>query len=118
MKTSPAARSKRTLQDAGYFVAVTERWNPYAKIRQDMGGFADLVAWGPGPILAVQATSSANVSHRKAKILSLPQALTWLQAGGRLQIHGWGKQGARGKRKVWTLRVEELRLEDFQQPCP
>ena len=127
MKASPASRSKQALQDAGYFVAVAEHWNHHAGIRQDLGGFMDLLAWtclGSNytgfyrRIAAIQVTSSPNLAARRTKILALPQARLWLEAGGRIQLHGWAKQGPRGKRKVWTLRVEELTLADFPQPHP
>jgi hypothetical protein len=37
----------------------------------------------------------------------------WLKAGGRFEVVSWAKRGARGKRKVWTVRREELTIADL-----
>src|ERR1700751_4932922 len=58
---SPTQRSKAYLENAGYLVAITERWNPHAKVRQDMFGFIDMLAVKEGEILGVQTTSRSNM---------------------------------------------------------
>jgi len=117
---TPTARSLHYLRGRGYHAFVTERWNPYAKIRQDLGGFADIVAWAaprnalaglaPGMpwvgFVAVQATTTGHLSHRADKIGGLvpnPAAVDWIGAGGRLILMGWSLKGPRGKRKTWAL---------------
>lgn len=115
---TPTARSLQYLRGRGYHAFVVERWNPYAKIRQDLGGFADIVAWGPPRppcsgedvwpwvgFLAVQATTTGHLSHRADKIGGLAPhqaARDWILAGGRLILMGWSLKGPRGKRKTWT----------------
>jgi len=103
---TPTARSLKYLRDLGYHAYVVERWNPYAKVRQDFGGFADILAFREDQrgVLAVQATTGDNVAHRVEKLQNLDVIHAFRLGGNLLVIHGWAKQGARGKRKVWTLR--------------
>jgi hypothetical protein len=102
---SPTQRSLKKLRDAGWTVAVVERWNPYARVRQDLFGFADLLAFKGDVTLAVQTTSGANCAKRLAKILACPSAGFWLASTTRkIVIHGWAKRGPRGKRKTWDCR--------------
>lgn len=103
MKTSPTQRSLKELRSRGYMVAVTERWNPFANIRQDLFGFIDLLAIRGDEVLAVQTTTAANVSARVKKLTELPAVLRWVASPTRrLVIHGWAKRGEKGKRKLWT----------------
>jgi len=96
---SPAQRSLAHLREAGYLAQVVERWNPHARIRQDLFGVVDIVAIRAGETLAVQATSGSNVAARVRKIADA-EALPALRAAGwRLVVHGWRKSGRR-----WVLR--------------
>lgn len=101
---SPTARSLAHLRELGYRVQVVEKWNPFARIRQDLFG-ADILALKPGePILAIQATSGPNVGSRIQKLQESGYAHLWQSAGATIEVWGWAKQGPRGCRKVWTLR--------------
>ena len=44
MATSPTQLSLKKLREEGYTVAVVEHWNSFARIRQDLFGFIDLLA--------------------------------------------------------------------------
>jgi hypothetical protein len=104
---SPTQRSLAWLRRRGATAAVVERYNPHAKRRVDLFGFIDLVALDGGQgVLGIQTTSADHVSHRLAKLREeCAEAMErWLNAGNRLVIHGWAKQGPRGRRKLWTLR--------------
>ena len=79
------------LREQGYTCAITERWNHFAKVRQDLFGFADLLAIKPGEILAVQTTTANHLADHRRKILSKDHHRKWLEAGGRIQLHGWNK---------------------------
>lgn len=111
---SPTQRSLAALRRDWPFVQVTERWNPWAKCRQDLFGFIDILCIRGNETMGVQTTSGDNMSHRLAKILALPAARAWRSSQTRrLQVHGWRKVGPRGKRKVWECRIREVTLEDF-----
>lgn len=111
---TPTQRSLKFLRDAGYTVGITEKYNAYAKVRIDLYGAIDMLAIKEGEILGVQTTSDAHVADHVAKILAEPRILLWLQAGGRMVVHGWGKKGPRGKRKMWVCRQVSIIEEDFQ----
>lgn len=126
MSASPTARSLKECRKRGWEAYVVERYNMYARKKFDMFGCIDVVVlvpardicdglrWKPG-ILGIQATSGDNHAARRHKIADEPRMKLWLEAGGRLQIWSWAKQGARGKRKTWTLREEEITSAMFEQ---
>lgn len=98
---SPTQRSKKHLEELGYFVWITEHWNAFARIRQDLWGFADLLALKEGEVLAVQTTSGSNVSARVKKIAEHDNVAKVRQAGIQIHVHGWAK----GKNGRYSLRV-------------
>ena len=99
---TPTQLTLRHLRDKGWpLVAVVERWNPHARIRQDLFGFVDVLAIGPHGTLAVQTTSAKNVSARVNKIESdelAPAVAAARQAGWTIHVHGWAKKANR-----WVL---------------
>jgi 5-methylcytosine-specific restriction endonuclease McrA len=102
---SPTQRSLQLLRSEGWTTAIVEKWNQWARVRQDLFRFADLLAMGAGRgFLAVQSTTASNVSARREKLRQEPNVRVWLDAGGRILIQGWHKVGPRGKRKVWRCR--------------
>ena len=108
--TSPTQRTLKHLRDAGYYAAIVEHFNPWVKIRQDAFGILDIIAVHrehPG-VLGIQCTSASNMSSRVKKILAAPVTPTWIAAGNRLEVWGWSKKGARGKRKTWCLTVHPI----------
>lgn len=105
MPRLPTQRSLALLRKDGWTAGVVEKWNPHARIRQDLFGFVDIIAVKPGKgILALQVTSGANLASRLAKIVAEPRAALWLRSGGLLEAHGWRLAGQRGKRKTWQVR--------------
>lgn len=109
---SPTQRTLDALRKRELVAQVVERWNAYGRVRIDLFGVIDLV-YLDGAICGVQACAGSSHATRRVKILAEPRALAWLRAGGRLEIWSWAKQGARGKRKRWTLRVEPVTAESF-----
>lgn len=106
---SPTQRTLQALRKLGFVAAVVERWNPHARVRQDLFGCIDIVAIRDGiGILGIQACAGASHAARRDKAAAEPKLRTWLECGGRFEIWSWAKQGARGKRKTWTLRREEI----------
>ena len=115
--SSPTQRTLALLRKSWPLVAITERWNPFAKVRQDLWGFVDVLCCRQDSLLAVQTTSGSNVSARYEKIALLPSVVHWLSNPAcRLVIHGWRKVGAKGKRKLWTCREVEIVLNETGRP--
>jgi hypothetical protein len=100
---TPTERSKAHLKKEGWRVAVTEHWNAFAHVRQDLFGFCDILAVCPTekPMM-VQTTSMSNMSARITKILELPATKDVLRGGFTIVVHGWD-----GKR----LAVSEIFLD-------
>ena len=93
-KLSPTQLTLRHLRRKGYTAAVTERWNPFAKIRQDLFGFVDVLGVGNGETIAVQSTSWGNRLSRvkKMKDDKYAQALADCRdANWTIVVHGWRK---------------------------
>lgn len=113
---SPTQRTLAALKKYGATAQVVERWNSFAKKRVDLFGFGDVLAIVGRSIVAIQCTTGANHAARRAKILEEPKAAAWLKAGGIIEVWSFEKQGARGKRKVWTCRKEEIVLSEMAVP--
>jgi hypothetical protein len=103
--SSPTQRTLAHLRAAGYpLVQVVERWNPYARVRQDLFGVVDVLAVG-ADIVGVQATSGSNVSKRVAKLTESAALPVLRKAGVRVLVHGLRKVRGRWRlREVWTCR--------------
>jgi hypothetical protein len=82
--------------------------------KRDLFGIIDVVAVDlsapPGQrTIGIQTTSGGtggSVAPHRAKILAEPRARAWVEAGNRLELWSFAKQGARGKAKRWKLTVE------------
>lgn len=123
--TSPTARTLAECRKRGWIAGVVERRIPFPKPQGttiDLFGVIDLIAIAPADdpllgrptIVGIQATGgTANHAHRRTKILAEPRMRAWLETGARLELWSWNQQGARGKRKLWTLRVETFTAEDW-----
>lgn len=110
---SPTQRSLAWLRKEGWQPGIVERWIAQARKRVDLFNIIDVIAIRQGTILGVQITSGSNVSAHRIKALEAPGLRAWLEAGGEFVIHGWRKVGARGKRKLWDVRIVSLSLEDL-----
>lgn len=98
--TSPTQRSLKHMRAAGYVCQVVEKWNPHARIRQDLFGFIDIVALSPdGSTVGVQACSLSDVSKRVTKIGDAESLPALRRCGWKLLVQGWGK-GADGKYRL------------------
>lgn len=97
--SSPLERTKKLLISLGYKTWITEKWNPFAHVRQDMFGFIDLLAIHPvnKVMLGVQTTSFAHRADHFRKIVNEPRAKDWLNSGGRIQLITWKEQRKNGK---------------------
>lgn len=108
---SPTARTQQYLRKLAYIVGNVEKWNPYARIRQDLFGCFDTIAvdWPNRRVLFIQSTSHSNHNKRVAKVRGSKvfESLSDIPSV-EIEVWSWGKQGKRGKRKLWTLRRESL----------
>jgi hypothetical protein len=102
--SSPTQRSLSLLRERGYQAEIVERWNPFAKVRQDLFGFIDIIAVGNGHTIAVQTTSKSNMSARHHKIVDSPNYPEVLRSGWKVVIHGWAKN----KSNRWEVKELEL----------
>lgn len=104
---SPTQLTLHELRKAGFTVEIVERWNQYAKVRQDFAGFADLIAFGFGQIIAVQCTTGSNHSARRKKIEAEPRARMWCLAGGLIELWSWRKNKAGIVSRIERVEVSE-----------
>jgi hypothetical protein len=112
--TTPTQRTLARARQLGFTCGIVEKWNPHAHVRQDLFGFADILAMREGcGLIAIQTTSDDHRADHRAKILAEPRARLWLECGNRVELWTWGKHGERGKRKLWQLHREEIALEAF-----
>jgi hypothetical protein len=108
--TSPTARTLAFLRGCGHAADVVERWLPRVNRRRDLFGCIDVIAVrrGEAGVLAVQATSLANVSARLVKAKGRPELWTWLSAGNRFSVFGWYRRAGKWRVKIVALRSADL----------
>ena len=110
---SPTQRALQFCRRQGWTAQVVEKWNPHARIRQDLFGCIDLIVLDgePGGVIGVQVTSGGAHAARVTKSLEEPRLRTWLEAPARFEVWSFAKRGAAGKRKLWTLRAQAIKLD-------
>ena len=112
---SPTSRSLDLLRKEEYECGVVERRMPHSNVTFDFLGFIDILGIRSGDrgVHAVQTTSASNQSARVKKILALPAAKLWLEAGNTIEVHGWGLKGGVGERKLWKVNRIPITLDSF-----
>ena len=103
---SPTQLSLELMRARGYTSAVVEHWNPFARIRQDLFGFIDVLCLGDGEIVGVQTTTAKNMSARITKIREHENLLPVLDSGMRCLVHGWQKN----KSNRWEVKETEIKF--------
>lgn len=103
MAVSTIALSLDKLRADGYLPWKTETWNSFARIRQDLWGWCDVIAVKRGEVLAVQATSWDEVGRRIKKISNSETVGAVREAGVRIEVWGWRKKDNR-----WEVKVEDI----------
>ena len=86
---SPTQRTLKHMREQGYLCWIVEHWNAFAKKRQDLYGFIDVLCVRDGETVAVQTTSYGNVSARVTKIAEHENVGMVRKAGWRILVHGW-----------------------------
>ena len=102
--SSPTKRSLALLREQGYQAEIVERWNAFARVRQDLFGFIDIIAVGNGETVAVQTTSKSNMRARLHKITESPNLPEVMRSGWKIVIHGWEKN----KSGRWQVKILEI----------
>jgi hypothetical protein len=103
-KTSPTQRTLARLKSEDYeLVAITERWNSFARIRQDLFGIIDILAIKDGDTIALQVTSYSNIGARVKKITESAALAPLRKAGWTIVVEGWHK-----KENKWVSRIVDL----------
>ena len=101
---SPTQLSLAKLKEEGYTVAIVEHWNSWARIRQDLFGFIDLLALKGKEVLAVQTTTAANLNARCKKIAEHENVGTVREAGWTIHVHGWHQD----EKRKWHCKVKDI----------
>ena len=104
MAISPTQLSLKKLREEGYTVAVVEHWNAWAKIRQDLFGFIDLLALKGKEVLAVQTTTATNLNARVKKIADHENVGVVREAGWTIHVHGWHQD----EKRKWHCKVKDV----------
>lgn len=110
-KATPATvLSLKEARSRGWIVEKTEHWNSFAKVKNDLFGFIDLLCLDPinNKCIGIQTTSVSNMSARRNKIKESPIYPILKDCGIKIQLWGWEKKATNGKRQTWTVKVEEL----------
>lgn len=114
---TPTQRTLQALRKQGYKCAIVEKWNPHAHIRQDLFGIIDILALAPGEVVGVQSAGTSFSEHEH-KLLEekREECLTWLEAGGKLQLWGWRKLKVKrgGKAYKYEPRIRVFEVGDFR----
>lgn len=115
--SSPTARSLAEARDLGYEAEVVEktiRIPGGRTFKRDLFGVIDILAVSATETLGIQASDGSNHSHRREKALESKKLAVWLAGPARrFEVWTFRKGGARGKRKTWVLRREEITLAMF-----
>lgn len=100
------------LRKKGYTVAKVERWNVFAHIRQDLFGFADILAIHPDHtgVLAIQTTHKNFLKDHSQLLKKQATVRIWLESSNRIWLIGWEKAWKvdGSHRKIWAPIVQEV----------
>jgi len=95
MAISPTQRTLKRMKESGDYklIQVVEKWNPFARIRQDLFGIIDILGISiTGETHALQVTSYSNVNARIKKIEEHDSTPHLRDADWVLLVEGWKKE--------------------------
>jgi len=109
---SPTEIALKEFRARGWQCKVVERWNAFARIRQDVWG-GDILACHPDAGVAlIQVSTIAHIPERERKCREIPEVHVWLAAGGQFFLAGVQKKKPRGYR----IEVTEIRTQEIGKP--
>jgi len=92
MATSPTQLTLKHLKNNGFdTVQIVERWNAFARVRQDLFQIIDVLAVKDGETIGIQVTSKSNMSARIKKIADSDHIGALREANWKILVHGWHK---------------------------
>lgn len=100
---SPTQRSLKKLRDEGYLCRIVEHWNPFARIRQDLFGFIDILCVKNNEVVGVQSCSGVDFNKRVTKIKEHKNYNAVSCSGIKIRVQAWRKLKA-----GWACREIEL----------
>tara|TARA_R110001632_G_scaffold163265_1_gene281696 strand:- start:29 stop:343 length:315 start_codon:yes stop_codon:yes gene_type:complete len=102
---SPTQRTLKRMRDSGDYalVKVVERWNAFARIRQDLWNFDILGITNKGETHAIQVTTKGNVNARIRKIQDAEFTPHLRDANWVLLVEGWVKEKNRWKSYITDI---------------
>ena len=103
MKTNLNQQTRKRLSELGYTIELMERWCSFSRRKHDGFGFADFIAIRRDEVLLVQVTSKSNMSSRRKKITEHENVGKVREAGIRIELWGFYKEG-----RKWEVKVEDL----------
>lgn len=87
-------------------VEKVERWNAFAKRRQDLFGGIDILCCGRGRgFLGIQVCGWSGVSSHLQKLIEEPRIAAFLGAPARLEVWAFRKIDGEVERRVETLSI-------------
>lgn len=110
---SPTARTLKYLKDKGLPCQVVEHFNHWAKVRNDLFGFIDILALDleNKQCVGIQVTTASNKSNRIKKILASPLLHAVKGCGIKVEVHAWKKISKKEcalSRKHWGVSIDVI----------
>jgi hypothetical protein len=109
-----SARTLNMMRQIGFHGDVVERWIPFGPkgsaegslsgVRKDYCGFADLIVFGRGRVIALQVCPASTLAEHTAKLIACEVAREWVRSGGELWIVAWRKMKGQKNRLHWEPR--------------
>lgn len=102
------------LRELGFTTVTVQIWNAAARVRQDMCGVFDLLAFHPKyGVIVAQAMTKTHLQPHRVKVAASPEAIKWLKSTGKAFLFSWRKVGAKskGERLLWKPRIEQAVLK-------
>ena len=105
MAISPTQRTLKRMKESGDYklIQVVEKWNPFARIRQDLWNFDIFGISITGETHAIQVTTYGNVNARIRKIEDSEYTPHLRDADWVLLVEGWKKVNGRWKSFISDL---------------
>lgn len=114
-KSKPVQRTRDRLKELELVNEIVERRVPGVNRTQDLFNVIDILAVTDATTIGIQCSRGGDHATHRTKCEAEPLFWTWLRCESRrFVVWSWSKRGERGKRKLWTGRIEEASVVDDQ----